>query len=138
MKSLWHYTDDTGYERIVADGFLRPLGEMIEPKIVAEFFQSWQLQLLDLVWLTDLDHPMRDALGLTNHYTDGDYTKHRFHVSPNRPRILWWPVARRSLNEMLVQSLETTPGAQPMHWYVSEYRVPVAYDPIGVTGGKNR
>lgn len=94
---------------ILADGWLRP-----GPS--------------GLVWLTDLDQPDRQALGLTSFILDCDRTEHRF-VLPGDSGERWvdWcrrvrlPRARRDL-------LEMADGAQPLRWWVSERPIPLAGD----------
>lgn len=87
-----------------------------------------------LVWLTDLNVPIRDALGLTSHMLGCDRTAHRYRVTDESVCIRWvdsrlshliGPAREQTL------ALESMPGVKPMHWWVAEVPVPVVYDPIG-------
>lgn len=111
MSVLYHYTCDHGHEAITDT--LRPNG--------------WPLQV---VWLTDLDLPMRDALGLTSHSLSCDRTAHRYRVTDANTAAPW-STYRRTIDPLVAHALESTPGVKPMHWWVSVAPVPVAYDPIG-------
>lgn len=81
---------------------------------------------MPLVWLTDLDAPARDALGLTSHLIDCDRTQHRYRVT-DLTSVQHWLQVRRS--HPLRDELEHARGARPMHWYVSLLPVSVIYDP---------
>jgi hypothetical protein len=80
-----------------------------------------------LVWLTDLAHPNRNALGLTaSYYLDCDRTQIRCDIDPTGTRHItpWWRWARdRRVPQLLRDLLEE--DAMPMHWWVSPVPVPV-------------
>lgn len=82
------------------------------------------------VWLTDMLTPNRDALGLTMHYTTCDRTRYRYRVTvePDQAGIVHWPVIRRRLPALYVETIEGTTGARPMHWWVSTKPVPVRFE----------
>lgn len=100
MTQLYHYTcADHGEPGIRASGVIRP-------------------GLDELVWLTDLAEPIRDALGLTQHVTRCDRMAYRFAVQDNG-YTLPWHRARLALPRVYVDELEAAPGVMPMHWWVS-------------------
>jgi hypothetical protein len=89
------------------------------------------LGVLEFVWLTDLDVPDVDALGLTSHIIKCRRTEYRATAGENE--ALHWPKLARHLRlttgdrQILagVRALESAPGARPMHWWVSFSPVPV-------------
>ena len=103
IPQLFHYTCEHGQTAILLDGeVLRPGND-------------------GFVWLTDLDYPFRDALGLTSNTLRCDRTKYRFDVDmveldPNDV-IPWW-VLRREVDPLAVRQLESARGAMPMHWWL--------------------
>ena len=115
--TLWHYTCDHSYAQI--DGWLKP-GEWLTVTPT-----PWTA---DLVWLTDLDYPDRDGLGLTNHLRMCDRTARRFRVLDESGCIPWMTY-RRTLSSRQREQLESAPGALPRHWWISEAVVEVTYDP---------
>lgn len=70
------------------------------------------------VWLTDLDAPYREALGLTSHSLNCDRTAYRFIIDAPLGAIHWID-ARRHLPRATVEALESAPGAMPMHWWLA-------------------
>ncbi len=108
---LHHYTCDHGADGIRRAGVLRP------------HLHPW---LPDpLVWLTDLDVPVADALGLTSHILSCDRIAHRFTVAAH-PSAVWWPRFARTLPDRAVrEALEGAPGVLPAHWWVNREPVPV-------------
>lgn len=108
---LYHYTCRHSAEGIERDGFLSP-----HPQPV--------LAGLCLVWLTDLDHPDRAALGLTSYSLECDRTE--FRVTAGTSVAVPWPAYRRACGlGRAARALETAPGALPMHWWVVAGRAPV-------------
>jgi hypothetical protein len=103
---LYHYTCDHGAERIGPRGTLKP-----QPLVGSGTAGV-------AVWMTDLDVPFRDALGLTSHILDCDRTAHQYVVHEPRA-VMHWTEARKILPRQYVRALESAPGAMPMHWYVS-------------------
>ncbi len=130
MSALYHYTCDHGRDAIGDAGVLTPVtwrvpaGQYLPPG-VASFVTRF-------VWLTDLNVPYRDALGLTSHALSCDRTGHRYRVTDATTATRWLKV-RRTFSRDYVDGLEATPGAMPAHWWVAEGPVPVAYDPIPAT-----
>jgi hypothetical protein len=107
--TLWHYTCDHGLAGIGKPyGWARPFSDGV-------------------VWLTDLDAPVPDALGLTSHLLTCDRTAHRYRVvdawaaSPWMEMRPYWDPVRRD-------ALEAAPGAMPRHWWVSPVPVRVRLD----------
>jgi hypothetical protein len=101
--TLWHYTCDHGHDAILNDG------GTLRPNLRAP---------VPLLWLTDLLEPARDALGLTSRILDCDRTEHRYRID-NPVDVLPWSAVRLRYRPTLVAGLETAPGAQPEHWYVT-------------------
>jgi len=83
------------------------------------------LASLKLVWLTDLEAPNVEALGLTSHILRCRRTEYRAVVDADES-IEHWPTFIRALrrvgSEPLlrgIRELESTPDVLPMHWWVS-------------------
>jgi hypothetical protein len=108
--ALYHYTCDHGADGIRRDGLIRP-----HPSLALD---------VELVWLTDLDAPYREALGLTSHLLSCDRTAHRFEVATEG--ALWWPRYARTLPPGTRCALESSYGAMPAHWWVATTSVPLA------------
>lgn len=102
---LYHYTCDDRVEAIKRQRWLRGT--------VHPYFAD----LGAIVWLTDLDTPDRDALGLSQTYIACDRTRHRVTVVTDKAEH--WPVLARRIPRQARESLELAPGALPMHWYVA-------------------
>lgn len=113
MTVLFHYTCDHGWSGIREAGEVRAN----EHPLLGE----------PLSWWTDLDAPLRDALGLTSYVLACDRTAYRVSVElSDCPEIVWWPRwARRRVPPQVRAYLESAPGAAPAHWYVAERAVPV-------------
>lgn len=105
---LYHYCCSHSAEGIRADGTLKPNPHPWLP--------------VPLVWLTDLDQPARDALGLTSATLPCDRTEYRVTVDVAAER--WTSLARR-IGKETREAFESTPGVLPMHWWVSHAPVPV-------------
>ena len=83
---------------------------------------------VNVVWLTDLAEPDRDALGLTSTMLSCDRTEYRVTVAPEAVgAAVWWPVWSRRVEREIREAYEdAAPGLRPVHWWVSEVPVPVA------------
>jgi hypothetical protein len=83
-----------------------------------------------LVWLTDLDTPDADALGLTTSYIACDRTEYRYRVTDHAGVITWaeWVDLQRPRYDLTFVSAFTM-GRRPRHWWVADVPVPVVYDP---------
>lgn len=114
MTILYHYT--CGHTRVKLGSRTATLRPNTVPGLMSP-----------LVWLTDLDKPIADALGLTSLLLLCDRTEHRYRVTDNTSAARWISVRRR---HPLRHALESAPGARPMHWWVSSLPVPVIYDPL--------
>lgn len=112
--TFYHYTCDDRAKKIGRAGRIKPGGS-------------------PYAWFTDLARPNRDALGLTMNYIACDRTTNRYRVVEDALLIPWRDV-RRSCDPDWVALLESSPGARPMHWWVSEVSVGAIYDPVG--GGR--
>jgi hypothetical protein len=112
---LYHFTCTDMAAQIGGDGHLRPHPQAHVPA--------------DLLWLTDLTQPYREALGLTPMARDRDRCAVRYEVDTDAatPWIEW---ARAHLpghdNWTRVNELNNAFGALPRHWWV-------ATEPIAVT-----
>jgi len=106
---LYHYACSHSAAGIRADGFLRPHAQVL-------------LGDVKLVWLTDMEVPDADALGLTSWTLRCDRTEHRFEVDYDAQR---WVSYARGLTPEQRWALEIAPGARPMHWWVSTESVPI-------------
>lgn len=109
---LYHFTCSHATPRIRAAGELFPW-----PQI--------QLDGRALVWLTDLEAPTREQVGLTSKTLRCDRMECRFEVDCDPVR--WTDYARGLPREVrrLAADLSATDGALPAHWWVSEVPVPV-------------
>ena len=115
---LWHYTcSDHGAPGIETTGEVLP-GAAVSPRLRL-------LASSHLAWFTDLDVPIRSALGLTQSVTRCDRTARRFRVI-DRDLVVPWVEVRGEWPELW--GLELAPGAMPRHWYVSTHAVPVVED----------
>jgi hypothetical protein len=131
--ALWHYTCDHGHQGISkTHGVLLAAVDLV-PRDRADLV-PW---VGDLVWLTDLRHPNRAALGLTSHLIKCDRTVHRYRVIDDTHCERWVDYAHRLRIPMAVRAdvERATPGNKPIHWWVSECPVPVEYDPERVPVG---
>lgn len=119
-KTLWHYTCAHGREGLGESGDLLSVHDQRPNADVPE----WGF----LVWATDLDWPLRDALGLTSHTLRCDRARHRYRVD-NPSSMMPWGRVRSSMPHTAM-ALEMAPGAMPAHWFVSPFPVAVTYDPL--------
>lgn len=102
---LYHYTCDHGYDGIAEAGW---------------WLQVNPLAIFPLIWLTDMDEPDSDALGLTSRILDCDRTQHRLIVR-NDPQIYpWIQWCRLKRTPRHVRDfLELAEGARPLRWWVT-------------------
>jgi hypothetical protein len=111
--TLYHFTCSHGFRALGRRGILLPAAQLTPKRL-----PPWG----SLVWLTDMAVPMREALGLSMVWSACDRAAYRYRVtdpSNVRPWYLvapWWR-----------EALERSPGARPMHWFVSADPVPVEY-----------
>lgn len=108
MSVLYHFTCEDAFEPILLDGFLRPGHD-------------------GLVWLTDLPHAPRTALGLTSYSLSCDRMAHRVLVRQSADTVWWMKFRRMCLPAAkdVITGLESAPGVMPMHWWVSWKPVPL-------------
>jgi hypothetical protein len=99
MTALYHYTCSHRLPGILKAGLVKP-----NP------VTGW-------AWFTDLDVPVRDALGLTSDMLGCDRTEHRLTVLDGGP--VPYVSIRRQLPRLMREGLESSPGALLMHWWVS-------------------
>lgn len=124
--TLWHYTCDHTRAALGDSGRLISALAQIDAAKTADW-PKWKRTISGLIWLTDLDVPIRDALGLTMNTIGCDRTRHRYRVV--NYTAIRYSVARRDLPKRLRDELESAPGAMPMHWWFAWTPVPVVYDP---------
>ena len=108
---LYHFTCSDSAPVIAECGELRP---KLQPLLGRR-----------LVWLTDLDAPTREQVGLTSRLLACDRMEYRVTVDFDAER--WAQYARtfaaRYRRHALI--LNQTTGALPLHWWVSAEPVPV-------------
>lgn len=113
---LYHYTCSHAAPRIKATGLLLPNSHPHNPE--------------PLVWLTDLDVPWREALGLTSTILDCDRTEWRFTLT-EPVAVHPWVAVRRRFDREYVRELERAHGVMPMHWFVSTAAQSIDTEPRG-------
>ena len=124
MTTLWHYTCEHAVPGIERHGLLPPEQHAPDQSALDRLAATvWRDSLL-LVWATDLDTPVRDALGLTSQTLGCDRTKVRYRVLTTDV-FAPWVKARRDVRGSYRALLEAAPGAMPMHWWVSREPVEV-------------
>jgi hypothetical protein len=111
IPALWHYTCAHG-----ADGI-----DTTRTPAAAPGRRLVRPGLDGYVWATDLDHPVPDALGLTNHLTHCDRTEFRYRIDDLEAVAYFrpWLIERRTADPLRVEALESSPGAMPRHWFVA-------------------
>jgi hypothetical protein len=77
---LYHYTCRDMARRILADGVIRPWPIMPDEGPRGEAIPTGLPDDTAVVWLTTIDRPDRQALGLTSHVLNCDRTEVRFTV----------------------------------------------------------
>lgn len=124
--TLWHYTCDHGHHALGYDhATLLPAASLV----LAHNGRHQLAESAHLIWMTDLDRPITDALGLTSLLLRCDRTQYRYRVTDTTSCEPWWQVARR-LPTHVRMALEQSPGARPAHWWVSFLPVPVVFNPV--------
>lgn len=110
--ALFHYCCAHSREGILHDGLLLPNPQPFLPGAPP------------LVWLTDLDAPIRDGLGLTSDHIKCDRTEYRFSVIQTGTAV-WWPTYARMTRVPRATRDVLESFGMPAHWYVSSAPVPV-------------
>jgi hypothetical protein len=109
---LWHYTcRDHGGAKIGESGVLR-------------------LGVLGVLWLTDLEVPVIQALGLDNQIATCDRTELRYRVD-DTSRVIPWMEFRRGVHPDMLNALENVRSVMPRHWFVSLDPLSAVLDPLG-------
>lgn len=110
---LWHFTCSHGVEGITKLRLLHPNPHLLLPGRPS------------LLWLTDLETPDRDGLGLTSERLSRDRTEYRVRVDATYG-ARWWPEWARDerVPRQIRDDLETF--GRPAHWWVSPIPLPVA------------
>jgi hypothetical protein len=111
MTDYYHYTCEHGRNRIGLQGTLKPHAQPL-------------LNSAALVWLTDLDHPDIDALGLTSDTLLCDRTEYGYKAIKPDGIVPWaeWADAHR-IDKTRRAALEQ--GFAPDRWFVCEQPVRV-------------
>lgn len=106
--TLWHYTCDHAWMRIGSRGWLKPGPD-------------------GFIWLTDLDVPHRDGLGLSSAFIECDRTAHRYRVEPGHDAH---PFVRmqHAFDPARWDALMRVPGGLVRHWYVAAVLVRATLD----------
>lgn len=126
MTALWHYTCDHGHQALLNGPTLLPGAQV--PGYPQERLDSPMGVLALLSWMTDLEQPDADALGLTMRTIGCDRTRHRWRVlQPDR--ALRWGRVRSQIEPWVLDGLELKGGAQPVHWWVSQRPIAVEHAP---------
>lgn len=131
MTVLYHYTCYHAQLKLGARGQLRVPREVGNVHGARPALQGIFAELDSFTWMTDLDYPHRDALGLNSNFSHCDRTQFRYRIVAHTDATPWTAV-RRSVNSTLVSVLESSPAAMPMHWWVASAPVEVELDPIVV------
>lgn len=126
-RPLYHYTCRHGRAALGRAGLVRPPYQ--HAPYVVEKLPDGAWMLAELAWFTDLDAPIRAALGLTQYETGCDRTEHRYRVTDPTGVQRW--VASRWSRETFGRALEARPGCLPMHWWIATTPVPVVLDERG-------
>lgn len=111
--TFYHYACSHAVDGIRADGMVVPQNHAAMPHVS---------------WFTDLEPPIKEALGLTNEFTACNKTEYKFAVVEEaEPLISFWPhfARTRRIHPEFRQALESAPGAMPAHWFVSTHPVRV-------------
>ena len=124
---FYHYTCAHGAKGILKVGQVRPLSGWWQMLAVAGARIG---TAPNVVWLTDMEEPDAQALGLTSVMLDCDRTEFRFEVTG--PRIRPWGewADENGVNPRCRQMLEE--GRDPSHWFVSTLPVRAVLIPYTV------
>lgn len=104
--TLYHFTCDHGRRAIGKAGLIRPNRRAMVP----------------VAWFTDLPDPDALALGLTSIILSCDRLAHRYRVTDARDVVPWSEFG--NVHPGIRAALESSPGAQPDHWFVASKPVP--------------
>jgi hypothetical protein len=104
---MYHFTCDHGYAAILADnGMIRPNRHPMLP------------QAPPLIWLTDLEEPSADDVGLTSALVRCNRLAHRFKIDEGQRAIPWLSSGVCHLaNPRVVEALHLL--GRPDHWWIA-------------------
>lgn len=128
MITLYHYTCEHGRRSIGRRGFVMPLAghDAEAARAIERGNHAWMGQV---VWFTDMELPVRNALGLTSTMLRCDRLKYRYRVT-DISDVTSWLIIRRSIAPRTdIYELERKRGALPAHWYIAQVPVPVVLAP---------
>jgi hypothetical protein len=100
LTELYHYTCHERHMLIGDEGWLKPSPTTL------------------LLWATDLDVPMREALGLTSQVLECDRGEYRYKIVDTEKFVPWMAV-RKNFRPEFVETLEHVDGVMPRHWWVA-------------------
>ena len=106
-RTFYHYSCRHGAVGIRGTGWVRP--------------NAHPMLCHELVWLTDLAQPARNALGLTSHTISCDRTAYR--VTVQTDQAVWWPIWARRLDPAVRRGFDMAYGAMPAHWWVTTHQL---------------
>ena len=104
--TLYHFTCDHGRQAIGKAGLIRPNRRAMVP----------------VAWFTDLPDPDAVELGLTSIILSCDRLAHRYRVTDASNVVPWSEFG--NVHPGIRAALESSPGAQPDHWFVASKPVP--------------
>ena len=104
--TLHHFTCDHGRQAIGKAGLIRPNRQSLVP----------------VAWFTDLPDPDAVELGLTSIVLSCDRLAHRYRVTDASNVVPWSEFG--NVHPGIRAALESSPGAQPDHWFVASKPVP--------------
>ena len=119
--TFYHYTCAHSAPLILRSGVVMPLGRLGKLAGQMPADRHW---MLDIAWFTDLDEPLREALGLTSATLQCDRTEWRVTVSDASTLVPWPRFARGRVPAGQRRDLERY--GRPAHWWISEEPVPVS------------
>lgn len=126
--TYFHYTCTHGLRGIGEEGKVMPMFRYMSRGIVDELGEHRWMAFVS--WFTDLDVPDRNGLGLTSNTLKNkcDRTRYRYIVEDDTWLRRWVMHARDIAPRQDIHTLNSAPGALPMHWWVSAEPVPVHLD----------
>ena len=120
MTDLYHYTCDHGNADIGRELLVRCSRDILP----TDRHQYMPRDMLRFCWFTDLDTPIREALGLTSRVSRCNRIEFRYKAT-DTTSLARWTAVRRTVEPWVRDALEAAQGAMPAHWWVSETPVPV-------------
>lgn len=123
MTALYHYTCAHRAPLVRADGVVIPGHHQKRDPGYSSGIRA--IPWAAFAWLTDLEVPAREPLGLTMDLLRCDRTEFRFRAVEGAVLVPWVSVRRMYPWSVYLEQA----GARPAHWYVSPDPVPVIESP---------